>query len=88
MEQMIPQIISFIPESFFIIIFVLYALGYIVKQSKVPDEFIIFIILGASLVFSCLLGGFNVNSIMYAILLTVCPVFIENVMKQIGKITE
>ena len=88
MEQMIPQILSYIPESFYILIFVLYVIGFILKQSRIEDEYIIFIILFASLVFSVFLGGFNVNSIMYGILLTACPVFINNVVKQLGKSIE
>lgn len=88
MEQIIPQIITFIPESFYIVIFVLYVLGYIIKLSKIPDEYIVFILLAASLIFSVLIGGLSVESIMYGILLTACPVFINNIVKQIGKKNE
>lgn len=86
MENIIPQISSVIPESFYIVALALYALGQIIKSTAIPNKYIIFILLGASILFSLMVGGVNINSIMYAIILTASPVFLDNIVKQTFRI--
>ena len=50
MENIIPQISSVIPESFYIVALTLYALGQIIKSTAIPNKYIIFIQKGCVLI--------------------------------------
>lgn len=79
-------IINFIPQELFIVGVVLFVLGNIIKASKVPDQYILFILLTAGIIFALAKNGFNVDSIMYGIILTMVPVLGQNAIKQIQEI--
>lgn len=83
MEQGILQFFQLIPTEFYIIVGVLYVIGYILKSSEmIPNKYILFILLILGIVFAVFKGGFNVDSIMYGIILSIAPVYINQFYKQ------
>lgn len=80
--NVIMEFVKMIPTNFYIIAGALYALGFIIKQSKIPNEYIVFILLAVSIILALLIGGLNVYSVIYGIILSVAPVFVQNLIKQ------
>lgn len=86
MENLIPQIISIIPPSFIIIVIALYFLGEIIKTTNIPNKYIVFILLFFSIIFCVLIGGFNPNSFLYAIIIAGLPTYFDNIVDQLLKV--
>lgn len=80
--NIIMEFVKMIPSNLYIIAGALYVLGFIIKQSKIPNEYIVFILLGVSIILSLAIGGLNIYSVIYGIILSVAPVFVQNVIKQ------
>lgn len=83
MDQGIMSFINLIPKDFYIIVGALYVIGMMIKKSElIPDKFILFILLALGIIFAIFKGGFNVDSILYGIILSAAPVYINNFIKQ------
>lgn len=79
----ISQIMNLIPKDFYIVAVMLYILGMVLKKVKfIKDELIIFMLLVISILFSIWKGGFGADSVIYGIILTGVPVFVNNIFKQ------
>lgn len=79
----ITQIMEMIPADFYIVAVCLYVLGMVLKRVNfVKDELIIFILLICSVLFTVWKGGFSPETVMYGIILTGVPVFVNNIFKQ------
>ena len=73
---------QFISEGNIYIIAVIYAIGMFIKASAIKDKLIPFILLALGIVFSMLLNGFNVDSVMQGILCSASAVFVNQLVKQ------
>lgn len=79
----ISQIMNMIPNDFYIVGVCLYVLGMVLKKVNfIKDELIIFILLILSIVFTVWKGGLAPETVMYGIILTGVPVFVNNIFKQ------
>lgn len=87
MEQGIMQFFQMIPTEFYIIVGVLYVIGYVLRSTEViPNKYILFILLILGIVFAVFKGGFNIDSVMYGIILSMAPVYINQFYKQGKKV--
>ena len=77
------QLITFIPETLFILIAALYCLGLFLKQSKVSDNLIPLILLALGIVGAVVLTGLNATAIMQGIIAAAIAVFVKNLEKQL-----
>lgn len=79
----ISQIMELIPKDFYIVAVTLYVLGMVLKRVNfIKDELIIFILLVLSVLFTVWKGGFGADTVMYGVILTGVPVFVNNIFKQ------
>lgn len=77
---------AFIEESAFILIPVIYIIGMFLKTIEfIKDKYIPFILLCIAIIISIALNGFNVNSILQAILCSGLAVFFNQSIKQLKK---
>ena len=75
--------IKLIPEQMYILIASLYVLGILLRgNSHTDNEMIPFMLLSVSILFSMFMRGFNVDSIMQAILCTGAAIGINESVKQ------
>lgn len=83
----ISQIMELIPQDFYIVAVTLYVLGMVLKRVNfIKDELIIFILLILSILFTVWKGGFGADTVMYGVILTGVPVFVNNIFRQGEKI--
>ena len=76
----ISQIMELIPQDFYIVAVTLYVLGMVLKRVNfIKDELIIFILLILSILFTVWKGGFGADTVMYGVILTGVPVFVNNI---------
>ena len=75
---------NFINEYALILIPVIYLLGIFIKSTVfIADRFIPIVLLCIAAILSCLLNGFNVDSIIQAILCTGVAVYFNQLYKQL-----
>lgn len=85
MEGYNMEIINFVEESMIIVVAALYVLGILLKNSRVKDELIPWILILIGLVVSMWMNGINPDSFIQGILVTGAAVLANNLIKQTSK---
>lgn len=76
------NLIKFVPEQLLIVVAALYVLGLFLKNSKVKDYLIPWILLIVSIVSSVAIGGINMTSVLQGIICCGVSVLSNQLIKQ------
>lgn len=77
------EFVDYLVQEALILIPVFYFIGYVIKQSRIKNEYIVFINLAISLVFTPIfLGGYNPQNIVQAVLVVAVATFADQLGKQ------
>lgn len=83
------EFVDYLVQEAIILIPVYYFLGFVIKGSKIKNDYIVFIILAVSLIFTPLyLGGYTPENIVQAVLVVAVSTFADQIGKQAKYIKE
>ncbi|EGO87447.1 holin [Clostridium botulinum C] len=79
------NLIKFIPEQLLILVAALYVIGIFLKNSKVKDNIIPWILLVVGITFSLIVDGLNATSILEGVICSFCAIGSNQLYKQAKK---
>lgn len=79
------DLIKFVPEQLLILVAALYVIGIFLKNSKIKDNIIPWVLLVIGIVFSLIIDGLNATSILEGIICSFCAIGTNQLYKQTKK---
>lgn len=76
------NLIQFVPEQLLIVVAALYVLGLFLKNSKVKDYLIPWVLLMVSVIASIAIGGINITSVLEGVICCGVSVLSNQLVKQ------